>query len=53
MGTMPNLTDGADDLLVTQGIVCYRVPVGDANFVDSFLIKKASRIVSDLEMIGE
>ena len=50
---MPNLADGAEEALMTRGIVCYGVPVGDENFVESFLIKKASQIVGDLDMIGQ
>jgi hypothetical protein len=38
---------------MTKGIVCYGVPVGDADFVESFLIKKANRIVGDLATIGQ
>ena len=53
LGTMPNLADGAEEASLTHGIVCYGVPVGDENFVESFLIKKANRIVGDLDTIGQ
>ena len=47
-GTMPNFTEGAEEGSMSQGIaVAYGGPIGDDDFVDSFLVKKANRIVGD------
>ena len=47
-GTMPNFTEGAEEGSMSQGIaVAYGGPIGDDDFVDSFLVKKANRIAGD------
>ena len=51
-GTMPNLTEGAEEGSMSRRIVAYGVTIGDDDVVNSFLVKRANRIVGDLATIG-